>query len=272
MFKRVIVGLDGSKPSFVASHYGLELGSKLNIPVVGIHVLDSMLTEESLLADLAGVLGFSYYEGISAKVKEFLEKESEALLDEFSALGRKLNAKVSTLQTWGNPAKEIALQGDLEDIIFVGKPNHDKSIKGIHISSVSEQVIKRAECPVFVAFKDEYKPIENIMICHDGKDEDDKLLDFTRNLNNVYNAKVFLYHADEFGSKKEKLEKLSKDYGFELIVEKAIAEEGIVSNAENLKIDLVIMGSHKKKLVHFFMGSTTTFVFHYIKTNMLVVK
>jgi len=85
MFKRVIVGLDGSKPSFVASHYGLELGSKLNIPVVGIHVLDSTLTEESLLADLAGVLGFSYYEGISAKVKEFLEKESEAVLDEFSA-------------------------------------------------------------------------------------------------------------------------------------------------------------------------------------------
>ncbi|HEK25045.1 MAG TPA: universal stress protein, partial [Hydrogenobaculum sp.] len=64
----------------------------------------------------------------------------------------------------------------------------------------------------------------------------------------------------------------SKDYGFELIIEKAVAEEGIVSNAEKLKIDLVILGSHKKRLVHFFMGSTTTFVFHYIKTNMLVVK
>ncbi len=272
MFNRVVVGLDGSKGSFVASSYGLELGSKLNIPVVGIHVLDSTLTEESLLADLAGVLGFSYYEGISAKVREFLEKESEALLDEFSALGRKLNAKVSTLQTWGNPAKEISSQADIEDIIFVGKPSHEKTIKGIHISSTSEQVIRRAVCPVFVAFKEEYKSIERIMICHDGKEEDDKLIDFTKNLNNIYNAKLYLYHADELGSKKERLESLVKDKDIELIVEKNVAEDGIVKNSEKLNIDLVILGSHKKRLVHFFMGSTTTFVFHYIKTNILVVK
>ncbi|GAB6078459.1 universal stress protein [Hydrogenobaculum acidophilum] len=272
MFNRVIVGLDGSKPSFVASYYALELGSKLNIPVVGIHVLDSVLTEESLLADLSGVLGFSYYEGISAKVKEFLEKESEVLLDEFSTLGRKLNAKVSTLQTWGNPAKEISSQADKEDIIFVGKPSHEKAIKGIHISSASEQVIRRANCPVFVAFKDEYKPIESIMICHDGKEEDDKLIDFTKNLNKVYNAKLYLYHADELGSKRERLEALVKDSNIELIIEKNIAEDGIIKTSERLNIDLVILGSHKKKLVHFFMGSTTTFVFHYIKTNLLVVK
>jgi len=272
MFKRIIAGLNGSKPSFVASYYALELGSKLNIPVVGVHVLDSALVEESLLADLSGVLGFSYYEGISAKIKEFMEKESEALLDEFSALGRKLNAKVSTLQTWGNPAKEISTQADKEDIVFVGKPSYDKTLKGFHLSSTSEQMIKSAQCPVFVAFKEERKPIERIMVCHDGADEDDGLLDVAKNLKNIYNGKVFLYHADELGSKKERLEGLLKNYDFEPIFEKGLAEEGIVSNADKLNIDLVIMGSHKKRLLHFFMGSTTTFVFNHINTNLLIVK
>ncbi len=272
MFSRVILGVDGEKPSFVASYYGLELGAKLNIPIVGIHVLDKTIANESLLADLAGVLGFSYYEGISNKVKEFLEKESTALLDEFSTLGRNLNAKVSTMQTWGNPAKTIVSQADKEDIIFIGKPSHEKAIKDIHISSTSEHIVKHAKCPVFIAFKEEYKKIENIMLCHDGADEDDKLLDFTKKLNDVYNAKVFLYHANEFSDKSEKIENLAKTHAFEPIIQKSLAEDGIVNTSNNIKADLVILGSHKKRIAHFFLGSTATFVFHYIKTNLLVVK
>ncbi len=272
MFNRIIIGMDGSKSSFVASYYGLDLGSRLDIPAIGIHVLDSTLTEESLLADLAGVLGFSYYEGISAKVKEFLENESEMLLDEFSALGRKLNARVSTMQTWGNPAKEIALQADNEDIIFVGKPSHDNTIKGFHLSSTSEQVLRRSRCPVFVAFKEQYQETKTIMVAHDGTEEDNKLLHFTKNLNNVYNAKVYLYHAYELDTRRENMENLSKDFGFELILQKGLPEDGILEASQKIDADLIIIGSHKKRFVHFFIGSTESFVFHYAKTNLLVVK
>lgn len=272
MFKRVIVGIDGSKSSFLTSNYAIELASKFNIPIVGIHVLDSMIADESLLADLAGILGFSYYEGISSKVKDFLEKESNTLLDEFSTLGRKSNAKVSTMQTWGNPAKTILSQADKEDIIFIGKSSTGKSIKGIHISTTSEQILKHSICPVFITFKEEYKPINSIMICHDGSEQDDKLLDFANKLNNLYNAKVFLYHANEFMSTQNKIENLAKQYNFEPIIHRALAEDDIISVSSSLNIDLVILGSHKKRIAHFFLGSTATFVFHYIKTNLLVVK
>jgi len=59
MFKRLLVGLDGSKSSWSACEYAFEFAQKLNLPLVGMHIIDKRLMEESFLEDLAGVLGFS---------------------------------------------------------------------------------------------------------------------------------------------------------------------------------------------------------------------
>jgi len=80
MFNRIIVGVDGSPASITASRMALRIGNFLDIPVVGVYVIDDRLLEESFLADLAGVLGLTYYEGVSAKVLEFLEKQGNTVL------------------------------------------------------------------------------------------------------------------------------------------------------------------------------------------------
>ncbi|MFN3814442.1 MAG: universal stress protein, partial [Aquificaceae bacterium] len=121
MFKRIIVGVDGSKAGWIAAEYAFEFGKRLDVPVLGLHVVDERLIDESFLEDLAGVLGFTFYYGISSKVKEFLETQADAVLDEFLAFGRKSGVKVSSFQAVGVPYREVLSQADKEDIIFLGK-------------------------------------------------------------------------------------------------------------------------------------------------------
>lgn len=83
MFNRILVGLDGSPTSWSAVHYAFEFGKRLDVPVVGIHVIDERILEEGFWEDIAGVLGFNYYAGISEKLKRFFEEQASVLLTSF---------------------------------------------------------------------------------------------------------------------------------------------------------------------------------------------
>ena len=121
IFKRIVVGVDGSKPSWTAKDYAFELGESLQVPVVGVHIIDNRLLEESFLEDLAGVLGFTYYLGISQKVKDFLEEQANTLIEEFLAEGRQRGVRVSSFQTIGIPYEELVKQADPEDLLIIGR-------------------------------------------------------------------------------------------------------------------------------------------------------
>jgi hypothetical protein len=59
-------------PVGVRSIMPLSLEKSLDVPVVGIHVIDERILEEGFLEDIAGVLGFNYYAGISGKAQRVL--------------------------------------------------------------------------------------------------------------------------------------------------------------------------------------------------------
>ena len=120
MFKRIIVGFDGSQSAYIAANYAFDLGKNIDVPVLGIYVIDKRLLDETLLEDLAGILGFTFYLGISTKVREALEKKADVLFKEFAELGRQKGAKVSLVQIEGIPYEEITREADPEDIIFIG--------------------------------------------------------------------------------------------------------------------------------------------------------
>jgi len=52
MFNRILVGIDGSKNSFIASEYGIYLSKVLKKPVVGIHIVDTRLIKGAFLDDI----------------------------------------------------------------------------------------------------------------------------------------------------------------------------------------------------------------------------
>jgi len=136
MFNKILVGLDGSPTSWSAVHYAFEFGKRLDVPVVGIHVIDERILGEGFLEDIAGVLGFNYYAGISEKLKRFFEGQANVLLDEFLALGRSKGVKVSSYQSTGKPYHVILAQADPEDLIMLRKKSH-KPVSGFLLGSTT---------------------------------------------------------------------------------------------------------------------------------------
>lgn len=281
MIKRLIVGFDGSPSAFAAANYAFDLGAKLNIPVIGIYVIDKRLLDETLLEDLAGILGFTFYLGISQKVKEALEKKADALFEEFAELGRQKGAKVSLVQVEGIPYEEIAAEADEDDLIFVGyKGSH--LVKGILIGSTAERVIRRAPCPVFVS-RDNYKPIKMIGIAFDGSPVSEKALKVGAELAKGYNSKfevIFVEPSEGFPEEKidqlkEKADKIlgeeNADYTFTLL--KGFPEEQLVEYQANGNVDLLVMGAFgTRPLKEILLGSVAYFVMHNAKGPVVFVK
>jgi len=281
MFKRLIVGFDGSQSSYVAANYAFELGAKIGAPVIGIYVIDKRLLDETLLEDLAGILGFTFYLGISAKVKEALEKKADALFQEFASLGRQKGAKVSLVQVEGIPYEEIAKAADEDDLIFIGHRGSE-IVKGILIGSTAERVVRKAPCPVFVA-GEKYKPIKRIGIAFDGSEVSKKALKVGAELAKGYDAYpevIFVEPNEKFPEelidklKAEAdaiLEPLGVEYTFTLL--KGFPEEKLVEYQSHGNVDLLVMGAFgTKPLKEILLGSVAYYVMHHAEGPVVFVK
>ncbi len=274
MFKRIIVGVDGSPASINASKIAFRLGNFYDIPVVGIYVVDVRLLEESFLADLAGVLGFTYYEGISSKVKEFLEKQGDVVLTEFSALGREFGVRVSVVQSTGVPYREIASQADPEDLIVIGKVGR-KPVRGILIGSNSEKVVRHAKSPVVMVPQEE-REIKKALVAYDGSGNAKLALRICRSLKGVFGYSVKVIHVEEEeGRAKEIAEEVRKLFGeeFEFTATTGFPEERIIQTVREDGIDMLFLGAFGKgRFRELFVGSVTSFLIHHLEVPMLLAK
>ncbi|RTZ70206.1 MAG: universal stress protein [Aquificaceae bacterium] len=255
MFNRLIVGFDGSNSSYASANYAFDLGAKLNLPVIGVYVIDKRLLDETLLEDLAGILGFTFYLGISQRVKQALEKKADILFEEFAKLGRQKGAKVSLVQVEGIPYEEIPDSADEKDLIFIGRKGL-KEIKGFFVGNNAEKIVRRSPCPVFVA-GETYKPIKRIGVAFDGSPVSKKALSVGKAISETLGASlevIFVEPDENFPDElvdkiKASADEVLKntDYTFTLL--KGFPEEKLTEYQENGNIDLLVLGAFGTKPV-----------------------
>jgi len=265
MFRRILVGLDGSPTSWTAADYAFTIGQKLDIPVVGMHIIDERILEEGFLEDIAGVLGFNYYAGISAKLKDFFEEQASVLLDEFLALGREKRVKVSSYQSMGKPYQIILSQADPEDLIVLGRKSH-KPVSGFLLGSTTDIVIRRSPCPVLVV-PEEKRQIKKLCVGYDGSALAKKALDIAKSLAKVFEGKVYAVHVGE--------KDLSDEVGVDVqyVTVQGIPEEKLVEYCKREEMDLLFMGAFSKgRVKELFLGSVTSFVMQHLNIPIFLVK
>jgi len=264
-FKRIIVGIDSSQSAWTASEYAFQLGKRLDVPVIGVYIVDERIIDESFLEDLAGILGFTYYVGISQKVREFLENQADALLDEFLALGRSKGVKVSSFQATGVPYKLIAEQADEEDLIVIGKKGK-KPVEGLLLGSTAERVLRISKCSVLIV-PQEYRELKKVCVAYDGMEISKKALSIAKDLSRLFRWNVIaLYVGDK---------DLSRDVGdgVDYVNLKGIPEEKIVQYCKEEDVDMLFMGAFSKgKLRELILGSVTLFAMHHLDIPLFMVK
>ncbi len=281
MINRILVGIDGSKPSWVAADYGIWLSKRLKRPVVGVHIVDIRLLEGAFLEDLAGFLGFSEYDDLYDKMKEFLDKKGQALLDIFAKKCREEGADCSIAEAFGIPYKELANMADPEDLIIVGKHGHHSKFEEVFVGSTTENLARHAKCPVMVSV-DKFKEIKSIYLAFDGRE---KAVKAAKYLN--WFAKALgidrinaIYIADDACDNKE-IEEIQKkldevlEIKYDLIVRSGEPAEELERFIKENKefIDLFVMGAfgkgHIKELI---LGSTTSYILRTTVVPLLLVK
>jgi len=269
-----VVGIDGSPASLIATKHAFKIGKHFDIPVVGVYVIDERLMDESFLLDLSSILGFTFYPGISARVKEFLEEQGDLILKTFAEEGRKEGVKVSIVQVQGIPWQEIVKEADREDLILIGKKGK-KLIKGVLISSNAENVARNAPCPVFM-FPEKDREIRKVCVAYDGKENSKKALEIARELKGVYEYEIYVLsvveNLEEAKEKEEEVKEILGE-GHNFYGVKGIPEEVIVSFCREKGIDALFMGAYGKGPVReFFLGSVTTYVIHNLDLPLLLVR
>jgi len=274
MFKRVVVGIDGSPASLIAVKHAFKIGKHFNIPVVGMFVIDERLLDESFLLELSSILGFTFYPGISARVKEFLEEQGDLLLKTFAEEGRKSGVKVSIVQVQGIPWKEIVNEADKEDLIVIGKKGK-KLIKGVLVSSNAENIVRNALCPVFM-LPDNDRDVKKVCVAYDGRENSKKALEIANVLKDVYNYEInvvsVIENLEEAKEREKEVKTVLKE-GFRFHGIKGIPEEVLVDFCKKNSIDILIMGAYGKGPVReFFLGSVTTYIIHNLDLPLLLIR
>ena len=273
MFKRIVVGLDGSVSSWNAVDYAFDLAKVINVPVIGVYVIDDRIINEAFLTDLLGFLGFTFYEDLTPKVKEFLNKRADQVLNQFLEYGRDKEISVSVVKLEGVPYKELIDLTDSEDILFLGKKG-EKYIKGFLLGSTSYIVAKRSNFPVFLSTSS-LRRIKSIGVAYDGRHNAIKLIEFAKLFKGVYDADVhFIYVKESRNIEEIESEILeSVDYEFIFHGREGIPEEEIINVCREEDIDLLIMGAFSKgEFKELILGSVTSFVINNLDVPLLLVK
>ncbi|WP_456384731.1 universal stress protein [Persephonella sp.] len=280
MVKRILVGIDGSKSSWVAADYGIYFSRKMKKPVVGIHIVDIRLLETPFIEDLAGALGFTTYMDVTPKLKEILDERGKALLNEFAKKCREAGADCSIAQAFGIVANELVEMADPDDLLIVGKTGIHNKFAPLFLGSTSEAVARKSKCPVMIT-TDRFQEIKNILLAFDGREKSihaaQYLNEFAPDLG-IDRISVVTVLEEKSGEKEEHIKNLLDNY---LKLEYSLEflygypdeelEKYILENKD--RFHLITMGAYgESRIKELILGSTTSFIMNKSPIPVLLVK
>ena len=143
MFKRIVVGLDGSQVSETALKTGAEQAERLGVPLHLVRVAD--LTTVPWGASEAS----DAYAQLSSEMQEELA-EARAYLDRVAAPLQQKGLTVTTEARSGTAARELLEVVTPEDLLVVASRGRH-GLERLFLGSVAEAVARKAPCPVLIA-------------------------------------------------------------------------------------------------------------------------
>ena len=147
MFRKILVGVDGSDSALRAVALAAELGKVHDAELVLVHVV-----QISAIADQA--LQMSATEHLKENPKTIMEKLSHEVLDQARARAREAGVadeRITTVTSDGNQARQLiqAAEQHKADLIVVGSRGRGR-LEGLLLGSVSQKIAALAPCPCLI--------------------------------------------------------------------------------------------------------------------------
>jgi len=243
---RIIVPIDFTETSEIATNYALYIAKKKNSAIHLIHAY-----HPSPLEIDSGLLDHNIIAAREEKLKKYtmdlnntwVNYKSDPLIDSHFQIGLAADAINEVSRNIEN------------GWIVMGSSDNSKARKKI-FGSVSISVATHAKNPVFIIPVDySLKPIEKVGFCVSDEDIEDSIITQVTDLANLFGAEIHLIHIkkrkDNIDSTKL-IDQFSNHYHKELISYKEIETmnmvEGVNIYSEALSLDLLVMNKGKRGL------------------------
>ncbi len=170
-FTKVLIALDGSKYSQIASGYGFWLSANIEAKLTAQHVIDPRLVDMFIAPEFCEELGLSASAEISDKVFSALRRVAKLILKVVSteAEGRKLH--VSTCIDEGHAVEEILKRSAEHDLVVIGHRGIGVQpvIAEVAIGAIAERVAVGSKKPVLIA-STPIQGLNELLVAYDGSE------------------------------------------------------------------------------------------------------
>jgi nucleotide-binding universal stress UspA family protein len=262
MWKRLLVGLDGSEWSESAASYALSLAKRYDAEVEAVYVSDVRLAAPPLPpADMLGA-------PLDVPLVPFVEIEREdrargdAVLRAFAERARAAGARASVVLESGVPARTLLARLRGADAVFIGRAGRGATAE---LGSTAREVGWQAVRPVFVAPKEVREP-SSILVAYDGSPEALRAVRVATEISDRGKAgfRYVLLTVDPDLKAAEAIQREAatflKAHGIEArsVVRAGPPSQTILAVVKELGCDLVVAGSFgHSRLREIFIGSVT---------------
>lgn len=170
-FKKVLVALDGSKYSQIATGYSFWLSANLDAKLSMQHVIDPRIADMLIAPEFAEELGLTASNEISDQVFAAIRKIGKLILNVVTkeAEGRKLS--VHTHLDEGHVVEEILKRTENNDLVLLGHKGMGQhpGLAELVIGTVAERVAVGSKKPVLIAVTP-IEAMDEILVAFDGSE------------------------------------------------------------------------------------------------------
>ncbi len=250
MARRILVPLDGSDYSKVATKVAIDMAKKSDGVIIGLGVVDTEEINESAIG--AGI-GASYYaEHLKTYKKNKAIGKIKTFLEEFEDECRDGKVEYERYSKSGDPVEEIIEMGKTSDLIITGLRTFFHFETTPDPGDTLKELLESGVCPVLAVPKEVVKNNKKVLITYDNTIGSSNAMKMFQRFykTNPYAKKVYLLNVnDDLDKADEILEsagKYFKSHKIRVELEKRAGNPGkeILAFAKEKKVNMIVMGAY----------------------------
>ena len=260
--KRILVPYDFSKVSEYALGFACQIADKAKSEIVLLNVI------EHPTADSFKTLGMQNVDPMEQFYIKKMYETVQSKLYEVVTVAKYSDEFITTKIQLGNPFKTIIDQIVKEkmSLLIVGTEGAE-GLNEFFAGSNAEKIVRKASCPVITVQNEcQLEPIKKIVFASDFQHTDDNFVKQLKDMQSTFEAQLNIVKINtpaSFTSNRHdsrQMEEFAKKYSLDNynidIYNYKNEEDGIILYTEDIKADMIALGTHQRKGVgHFLSGS-----------------
>jgi nucleotide-binding universal stress UspA family protein len=268
MVRNILIPTDGSDYGKTAIAYGIYFAQKLDIHLIGLHVIDVRLLQGPVFTDISGSIGLPPYQEFLPAIESSLNTKAESILKEFREQCEAAAIHPETKKVTGVIDETIIEEGRqcCDWILLAQCGEHFHIDGGAILGSTAQAVVRRSGKPVLVT-PEHFREIKNMALAYDGSAPSENALKLAAELSARASwplSVVIITDDQPLGAKlSEKIKAFLKTTQVEstILILKGKEDKELLKFTREGNVDLLVMGAYgHNRLREVLLGSTTSTV------------